>query len=202
MKIAVDKNQFAGSHGKSNSLKHDQMTECGVELIPAPLPFGDYCLITDEMQKVLSAKNEKVCKRDLIDCIRLSVDTKKNIEEIWGNVNGKQHERFRKELLKPIAHNSRLVILIEHGEGITSIEDVMFYYQPEQIRTKWVTMMHQGKAIKVRKEYTQKPIYGEKLYKSMMTIRDRYNVQFEFCDKADTGRKIIELLGDYNNDNR
>ena len=201
MKIAVDKNQLIGSHGKSNQPKHNQLVKCGAELVPVPLPFGDYCLISDDMQGIISAKGEKLTKKDLIDSIKVSVDTKKNIEEVWGNVHGKQHERFRRELIKPMEHNSKLIILIEHGDGILSLEDVMFYYQPEQIRYKWQTVIHQGKPLKIRKEYTQQPIYGDKLYKAMLTMRDRYNVQFEFCDKVDTGKRIIELLGDYNNDN-
>ena len=40
-----------------------------------------------------------------------------------------------------------------------------------------------------------KAVDGNQLYKSLCTIRDRYNVQFEFCEKKDTGRRIIELLG-------
>ena len=41
----------------------------------------------------------------------------------------------------------------------------------------------------------QQAIDGKTMYKSMCTIRDRYNVRFEFCKKKDTGRKILELLG-------
>lgn len=40
-----------------------------------------------------------------------------------------------------------------------------------------------------------KAVDGNQLYKSLCTIRDRYNVRFEFCEKKDTGKKIIELLG-------
>ena len=39
-----------------------------------------------------------------------------------------------------------------------------------------------------------KAVDGNQLYKSLCTIRDRYNVRFEFCEKKDTGKKIIELL--------
>ena len=40
-----------------------------------------------------------------------------------------------------------------------------------------------------------KAVDGNQLYKSLCTIRDRYNVRFEFCEKKDTGQRIIELLG-------
>lgn len=76
MKIAVDKNQFSGSHGKSNSVKHKQMENMGAILVPVSLPFGDYCKITDEIQSIIDSK-KKVCKKDLEAVIPLSIDTKK-----------------------------------------------------------------------------------------------------------------------------
>ena len=33
--------------------------------------------------------------------------------------------------------------------------------------------------------------------KSMCTIRDRYNVRFEFCEKKDTGKEIMRILSEY-----
>lgn len=36
--------------------------------------------------------------------------------------------------------------------------------------------------------------FGNQLYKSLCTIRDRYNVRFEFCEKKDTGKEIMRIL--------
>ena len=36
---------------------------------------------------------------------------------------------------------------------------------------------------------------GDQLYKSLCTIRDRYGVDFQFCNKKQTGAKIVEILG-------
>lgn len=197
MQIAVDKNQLSGSHGKSNRKKHEQMEAMGVELVPLPLPFGDYCLVDEAIKETMIARGNKISKKDLMKHISFSIDTKKNIEEIWANVHGsKEHIRFRKELLKPMNEGSKLLILIEHGPDIQCLEDVYFFYQPEQIRYKWVTKKINGKAIKYREPYTQQPIRGDALYRSLCTIRDRYNVRFEFCEKKNTGTKIIELLGE------
>ena len=41
---------------------------------------------------------------------------------------------------------------------------------------------------------SDKAVDGEQLYKSLCTIRDRYNVRFEFCEKKETGERIVELL--------
>ena len=38
---------------------------------------------------------------------------------------------------------------------------------------------------------------GLQLYRSLKTIKDRYNVDFVFCTKEQTGQKIVEIL---NND--
>lgn len=194
MKIAVDKNQFSGSHGKSNSIKHKQMENMGAILVPIPLPFGDYCKITDEIQSVIDSK-KKICKKDLEAVIPLSIDTKKDLQELYGNVCA-QHERFKRELLKPINNQSKLVILCEHGDDVKCLEDVYFFYQPEMERFRWVTRNINGRTIRMRERYMQKEIKGISLFRSLCTIRDRYNVQFEFCDKKDTGKRIMEILSD------
>lgn len=132
-----------------------------------------------------------------LDNPRLIIDRKQNIQELVGNINtSKEHERFRKELLRAKEAGIQLIILIEHGNDIQSLEDVIFFDQPELIRTFWKTI--DGK--KVKKEVTQKAIRGTQVYKSMCTMRDRYGVEFEFCEKKDTGKRIIEILGGVIND--
>ena len=39
---------------------------------------------------------------------------------------------------------------------------------------------------------------GEILYKILNTFERKYNCEFLFCDKKDTGKKIIEILGGIN----
>jgi hypothetical protein len=40
---------------------------------------------------------------------------------------------------------------------------------------------------------------GDQLYKSLDTIRKRYDVEFKFCNKSQTGAEIVRLLGGDNN---
>lgn len=129
-----------------------------------------------------------------LDNPRLIIDRKQDIQELHGNVC-QQHERFKRELLKAMQANIQLIVLIEHGEDIKSLEDVYFFYQPPKERWRCVTRIIAGAKRKFREKYMQQAIDGKTMYKSMRTIRDRYNVRFEFCEKKDTGRKIIELLG-------
>ena len=104
----------------------------------------------------------------------LSIDRKKNLQELCSNVC-QQHERFRRELVRANKMGIQLIILIEHGGDISCLEDVYFWDNP-------------------RLKKSPKATKGDSLYRSLITIRNRYGVRFEFCDKRHTGRKIVELL--------
>jgi hypothetical protein len=130
-----------------------QLTALGCKTIVSKLYVGDY---------------------QSLDNPRLVIDRKKDLQEICGNVT-QQHERFQRELLRAQEAEIRLIILIEHGDDIQSLEDVYFWDNP-------------------RLAQSPKATTGKSLYRSLCTIRDRYNVRFEFCTKHDTGRKIMELL--------
>ena len=126
-----------------------------------------------------------------LDNPRLIIDRKQNLQELCGNVC-QQHERFKKELLKAMDAGIQLVILVEHGPDINSLEDVYFWKNPRkhEVRWKW----ENGKRVKY--VISAKAADGNQLYKSMCTIRDRYGVRFEFCEKKDTGKRIVEILGE------
>ena len=99
MTIGVDKNQLIGSHGASNQRKHSQMVREGATLLPLRIPFGDYIRINDAIQHLIDMSGaDAIHKRDLLDLIDLSIDTKKSLVEVCGNVCSRQHERFKEEL--------------------------------------------------------------------------------------------------------
>ena len=125
-----------------------------------------------------------------LDNPRLIIDRKQNLQELCGNVC-QQHERFKKELLRAMEAGIQLVILVEHGPDIQSLEDVYFWQNPRKHEVRW--RYANGK----REKYivSAKAVDGNQLYKSLCTIRDRYNVRFEFCEKKDTGERIIQILG-------
>lgn len=109
-----------------------------------------------------------------VEVPNLSIDRKKNLQELCSNVC-QQHERFRRELVRANKMGIQLIILVEHGGDISCLEDVYFWDNP-------------------RLKKSPKATKGDSLYRSLITIRDRYGVRFEFCDKRHTGRKIVELL--------
>jgi len=117
----------------------------------------------------------------------LIVDRKQNLTELCSNVT-QGHERFRRELLRAQEHGIQLVILCEHGNGIRDLEDVIFWENPRRKRRKKVSGKWQT--------ITTKATSGETLYKILLTLSRKYGVRFEFCDKAETGRRIMEILRD------
>ena len=125
-----------------------------------------------------------------LDNPRLVIDRKKDINELCGNVC-QQHDRFKAELIRAMQQNIKIVILVEHGEDVKSLEDVYFWENPRKHEVIWKTV--NGKRVKTVR--SAKAIDGMQLYKSLCTIRDRYNVDFEFCTKEETGKRIVEILG-------
>lgn len=124
-----------------------------------------------------------------LDNPRRIIDRKQNLSELCSNVC-QQHERFKKELLRAIEAGIQLIILVEHGPDIKTIEDVYFWQNPRKHEVRW--RWEDGK----REKYivSAKAVDGCQLYKSLCTIRDRYGVRFEFCEKRDTGKRITEIL--------
>ena len=172
MIIGVDKNQLIGSHGASNQLKHSQMVREGARLLPLRIPFGDYIRVTDDIQTIINERGAaNIHKKDLQDIIEVSIDTKKSLQEVCGNICSKQHERFKEELKKA---NGRLILLIEEND-IESLEDVWWWENP-------------------RLKKNPKATKGTALYKSLCTIRDEYAVDIRFCNRKNAGREIIKIL--------
>ena len=147
-----------------------QFDDLGVQYFRSKLYVGDY---------------------QSLDNPRLVIDRKKDLNELCGNVCSKQHERFTAELRRAIQQNIKIVILVEHGEDVKSLEDVYFWENPRKHEVIWKTV--NGKRVKTVR--SAKAIDGMQLYKSLCTIRDRYNVDFEFCTKEETGKRIVEILG-------
>lgn len=117
---------------------------------------------------------------------RLIVDRKQNLTELCSNVC-QDHDRFRRELMLANENGIQLIILCEHGKEIECLEDVIFWENPrrkkrKQIDGRWQTV-------------ETKAMTGETLYKVLTTQQRKYGVEFVFCTKEETGKKIIEILG-------
>lgn len=125
-----------------------------------------------------------------LDNAKLVIDRKKDLLEVCCNVT-QQHERFRTELVKANDAGIQLIVLVEHGADITSLEDVYFWKNPRLFETKWTTVNGRPCRIPANPNATT----GEMLFRCMDTIQKRYGVIWEFCDKRSTGKRIADLLG-------
>lgn len=148
MVIIEDTRQKSGMH----ELKHSHFDEMGVQLVRNMLPFGDYAVPP-----------------------KVSVDTKANMDEIAHNI-GSDHKRFKRECIAARDAGCQLIILVENSDGISSVNDVHKWINPDLI-------------------YRPRAITGERLEKAMKTMTERYGVRFEFCEPEEAAVKILELLG-------
>lgn len=106
---------------------------------------------------------------------RVSIDTKANMDEIANNICGQEHKRFINECKAAKAAGCQLIILVENTVGVTDISEVHRWINPRSV-------------------YSPKCVQGPRLQKAMMTISDRYGVQFRFCTPEEAGAVIKEIL--------
>ena len=105
------------------------------------------------------------------------VDRKQNISELAKNCTW-EHERFKSEMERARMANSRLVILVEQNRykdrdrwiRVETIEDLMLWTSPHTT------------------------IRGEKVYRVLRAWMSKYPIQVVFCDKRQTGKKILEII--------
>lgn len=149
MIIVCDTRQQTGKH----NLKERYFAELGIQTLRSKLVVGDYTRLDNQT---------------------VSIDTKKDVLELAGNICGGQHERFRNECTLAQKCGIRLVVLVEeeppHG-------DVGLWQAP---KTK------QGKLLS--------QVKGGTLKKAMATMTERYGVEFEFTTREQSPARIVELL--------
>lgn len=196
MKIGVDKNQLQkGSHAQSNAYNHRMMERAGHELIAIPMIFGDYCEVTEEMQKTIDRRGDKLKKADLVGDIKIAVDRKNSIDEICGNVcsTTSAHERFRDEVILAQKCGCKFYVLIE-DDKVTSLDDLEKWQNPREKKYFYYkALMAQGKKLRMILP-KQPPASGKKLAKALRTMEEKYGVKFVFCKPIDAAERIVELL--------
>lgn len=109
-----------------------------------------------------------------LDNARRAIDRKRNLQELCGNIC-QGHDRFRRELERARDLGIQLVFLVEHSRNYRTLSDVRHWKNP-------------------RKSISPYALDGMELYKRLHTIEAKYHTTFYFCDKRETGSKIIELL--------
>ena len=170
------------------------MEKLGAELQIVPLPVGDYVLVSGDVEDVLNRKKNRgidVKKMDLLGSYKVSVDTKRDIQEAIGNICGPQHDRFRDEVILAQRNQIKLYILIENTDGVSTLDDLDTWENPRKKMKKWVSVADGGRK---RVPVSQNATKGVSLAKAMRTMQEKYGVTFLFCKPEEAGAKILELL--------
>lgn len=197
MIIAVDKAQKEGKH----DLKHNQLIEMGHELMFLPLPVGDYILVNDAVKEVIKRRGDKLKKMDLLGVTKRSVDSKYGMTEIYGDLIGKSHARFRDECILAQQNGIDFYVLIESAPEVKCLEDVKAWKNWKQLyayckRNKIKTGQGMMERIEEYVEHggQKPPVDGEQLYKTMVTVSRKYGTKWCFCRPDDCGKAIAYLL--------
>ena len=103
------------------------------------------------------------------------IDRKQNLNEVARNVTV-DRKRFVREIERCSAAGCRMIVLVEHGNTIRKLEDVIGWRNP-------------------RLKDSPYAVSGDRLFKIMKAMADYYGIEWRFCNKQSTGRKIIEILG-------
>lgn len=127
----------------------------------------------------LHHETSKLLIGDYMDWNRpgIVVDRKQNIAELAKNCT-QDHERFRRELERAKKVGTTLVLLVEQNRykdrdgwiRVETIEDLMLWSSPHTT------------------------IVGEKIYRVLRSWMAKYPLQVQFCDKRQTGKRIIEII--------
>lgn len=151
---------------------HKYCKENGIEIIRSKMVVGDYTLPIDQT----------VC-----------IDTKKDMVEVYGNLI-QQHTRFRFECIRAHELGIKLIVLVEQP-FIETLADVEHWQNPLVRKWEYINCAHEhGKMLNVHIP-KKPPVSSKNIAVIMSTMQKRYGIEWQFCAKADTGRKIIEILG-------
>lgn len=103
------------------------------------------------------------------------IDRKQNLNEIAFNViQGKA--RFVREIERCNRAGWHMIVLIEHSSQIKTLEDVIQWKNP-------------------RLKDSPLAVSGERLFKILKAMEEFYGIEFQFCGKRQTGKRILDLLG-------
>lgn len=197
MRIGVDRNQLTGTHKKSNEANHRRMMSMGHELMPLPLPYGDYVQITDEIAETVKRCGDKIKKMDLVNDIKIAVDRKNSIDEICGNLcsSENEHRRFREEAITAQKAGAKFYVVIETEEKIKSLDDIRKWSNPRLHRYNKINYMHRlGKWQNVKNSGSRPPCDNIRLMKTMYTMAQKYGINWIFVSPYESAAKIVELL--------
>ncbi|MBQ9860969.1 MAG: ERCC4 domain-containing protein [Clostridia bacterium] len=169
MIIVQDTREQAGK--KEHILSY--LSEHGIRVVRSKLFCGDWTRLD----------KQDVC-----------IDTKTiGLQEVYGNLIGKQHKRFIDECTRAHDNGIRLIVLVEEEE-INSVDEVHTWRNLRRDRWFRLYAMHQKGYALDRKIAPKPPASSDVLEKAMKTVAEKYGVEWRFCKKTETGAQIVGIL--------
>lgn len=104
---------------------------------------------------------------------RICIDTKKDMIEVSQNIF-QDHKRFKAECQLAKDCGIHLVVLIEDNT-VANWDELLKWTNPQPNRSALTPN-------------------GERCYKVMKAMEYSYGVEFQFCKKNDTGKRILHIL--------
>lgn len=161
--LICDSRQKRGLHNHVNAW----LAVHGVPTVTRKLDFGDYSYGPSNVY----------------------VDTKKDVQELAGNV-GREHARFVRELDRAAAAGCRLVVLVEEHPEYAD-RSRMDGWRPLPCRRCRLCDPARDRC----RRHRFKPMQGATVAKIITRLESEHGARFEFCRRQDTARRICELLG-------
>lgn len=173
---------------KKHDLKHEYFEKNEIKVHRTKLYVGDYTLPT----------NQSIC-----------IDTKKDIQELIGDICGKSHTRFREELIRAQESGIQLIILVENTGGeighsgvynttIRRLDELHKWKNPRLFIMKncdeVIGQYKNGRPKYKRVQKYPNATKGASLMKACMTMENKYGVKFLFCRPEESGIRIVEIL--------
>lgn len=113
-----------------------------------------------------------------VNSVKVLIDKKDSLVELAGNLcRTTEHLRLKKEITKACDIGCERFIFLIADKSITSVDEVH----------KWKVPTRRDGSL-----YTK--VRPEILEKIMMTMREKYGIEFIFCKKTEMGKKIVRLL--------
>lgn len=107
----------------------------------------------------------------LLDNQSVVVERKQNLGELSHNLmNREDRARFLREVRRAWEQRIKLVVLCEHGGNVKNVADVANWHD----------------------KYSG--VSGRALMEQIYKLHIAYSVEFLFCSKKQTGRRILEIL--------
>lgn len=149
MLVVDTREKWTQPNSKDTHIK-DYFDRHGIEYTIRKLDYGDY-MLTDKPYIV--------------------IDRKQSLDEASKNLmNRSDRSRFWREVKGAHDNGIHLVVLVESGNLVRSINDV----------PKW------------RSKYS--PVTGRRLIDEMIRLEMAYGVEWQFCSKRSTAKRILNIL--------